>query len=489
MLGNDRVRKGLETLQTVKSLETLDLQDNEIDRTCLPAIQEFLCASNLKQLYLQGNPLHPRDFDELEPIVSKLGRECIVYCYKNKDQPMRKLICSIVKQVGGFDESLSFSNAQLSSIFQKYKDRAAFFQNAVDEEIVYSHKSKLVTAGCEVPLSVAGDEATAITPAQPSSTDSSVRVDTDVLNDAAGVVSVDDASGADLIDVDAHHLDHDMQSNLPSPILSHTRLEPVISSAPSTTPAAPAPSHIDSIVAMGFELEAARVAYTKSGRDVQVCRVFTAHISTFLTENLQRAVQILINKTADSSSDTLAAFPKKKQPIGDAETGLKVGSNRRLEAIPVAPVLRQRRIQDDDDDDDIPVSRGAIAALLPVPQSKLPQVSATNDDDEIVLLRMTQSTQQAAINYSAAVSLTALLDTSINDNSSNSKSLQSNDFKSHGPSEDDDVPMVHPPESNHAIQESMLSPTIPAAAAAPASVASTTVARPKLKGLGSLARR
>jgi len=33
-----RVRKGLETLQTVKSLETLDLQDSVIDRACLPAI-------------------------------------------------------------------------------------------------------------------------------------------------------------------------------------------------------------------------------------------------------------------------------------------------------------------------------------------------------------------------------------------------------------------------------------------------------------------
>jgi hypothetical protein len=298
MLGNDRVRKGLETLQTVKSLETLDLQDNEIDRSCLHAIQEFLCASNVKQLYLQGNPLNFRDFDELEPIVSKLGRECTVYCYKEKDQPMRKLICSVVKQVGGFDDSLSFSNAQLSSIFQKYQDRVAFFQNAVDEEIVYSHKSKAVTEICEVPVLDAVDDSALSPPAKPSSTNSSARVDTVVFDDAAGaalvycasgtdLIDVDDghvdhycASGTDLIDVDDGHLDHNAQSNPPIPSLSLTCPEPSDSSLLTTAPA-PASSDIDTIVAMGFEREAAFIAYNKSGRDVQVCHLFLAQISTF----------------------------------------------------------------------------------------------------------------------------------------------------------------------------------------------------------------
>ena len=280
MLGNDRVRKGLETLQTVKSLETLDLQDNEIDRSCLHAIQEFLCASNVKQLYLQGNPLNFRDFDELEPIVSKLGRECTVYCYKEKDQPMRKLICSVVKQVGGFDDSLSFSNAQLSSIFQKYQDRVAFFQNAVDEEIVYSHKSKAVTEICEVPVLDAGDDSASSSPAKPSSTDSSARVDAVVFDDAAGAALVYRASGTDLIDVDDDHLDHNAQSNPPIPSLSLACPEPSDSSLLTTAPA-PASSDIDTIVAMGFEREAAFIAYNKSGRDVQVCHLFLAQILTF----------------------------------------------------------------------------------------------------------------------------------------------------------------------------------------------------------------
>ena len=123
MLGNDRVRKGLETLQTVKSLHTVDLQDNDIDHACLPAIQEFLRASNVQQLYLQGNCFNSRDFDSLEAFVLKLGRACTVYCYKNKDQPTRKLVCSTVKPAGGFDESLSFSSAQLNSIFKHCNDR------------------------------------------------------------------------------------------------------------------------------------------------------------------------------------------------------------------------------------------------------------------------------------------------------------------------------------------------------------------------------
>ncbi len=211
-----------------------------------------------------------------------------------------------------------------------------------------------------------------------------------------------------------------------------------------------------------------------------------------MTEHLQRTIENLIHKAVDSSSATLTAFPEKKKSNGGLKTGLEVVSNiRSLDAIPAAAVSRQRRIQDDDDDDnddDIPVFRGAISALLPMPQSKLPQVSASNDDDEIVLLRMTQSTQQATVNSSAAVLLTASLDSSANICSSASKSIQSNDDKTHESSGDDDAPMVHPPESHRVIQESTLSPAI-LAAAAQTSLVTAAVVRPKLKGLGSLVRR
>ncbi len=280
MLGNDRVKKGLETLQTVKSLDTVDLQDNEIDRTCLPSIQEFLSASNVKSLYLQGNPLNARDFDEIEPLVTKLGRECTVYCYKDKDRPTRKLICSTVKQIGGFDESLSFSSAQLNSTFQKYKDRVAFFESAASEEITYSRKAKNVAEICEAPPLVAGVEPPASSAAQPAHTDSSASCD------ATAEMNVDDVAAADMLDDNLPaglHCDHNTLTNTDLSINFHAPLEPCLSSPLSSAAAEPASSHIDNMVAMGFQREAASVAYTKSGKDVQVCTIFNLRCRVFNT--------------------------------------------------------------------------------------------------------------------------------------------------------------------------------------------------------------
>jgi hypothetical protein len=256
MLGSDRARKGLETLQTVKSLETLDLQDNLIDRTCLPAIAEFLRASNVKHLYLQGNSLFKYDFDELETVVSKLGRECTVYCYKDKEQPMRKLICTTVKLLGGFDESLSFSSAQLNNIFQRYKDRAAFVENAAAaDEIVYTHTVRPVVECCEDPPSIASLDVAASIAAKPLV----------IACSATGDTVQTTASLSEVLCVDTPPdsiAEHSHESAIILPSISSSKLLP---------PAAPLSTGIDTIVAMGFQREAAEAAYAKCGRDVQVC--------------------------------------------------------------------------------------------------------------------------------------------------------------------------------------------------------------------------
>jgi hypothetical protein len=279
MLGNDRVKKGLEMLQTVKSLKTVDLQDNEIDRACLPAIQEFLRASNVRALYLQGNSLNTRDFDVLEPFVSKLGRECTVYCYKDKDQPMRKLICSTVKQAGGFDESLSFSSVQLNSIFKQYKDRVSFVETAAAEEMVYSHKSKKNSESYQAATSAAVDEASVAV--QHMHTENAVGDSAVLLGDE----TVGDLQ-SDVVNIDDSHLplgdaDHDTRQDLAPSAIAHARLEPKISSSLQAAPRAASPSLIDSIVAMGFKLEAAEVAYAKSNGDVQVRHVFIPWFGVF----------------------------------------------------------------------------------------------------------------------------------------------------------------------------------------------------------------
>jgi hypothetical protein len=279
MLGNDRVRKGLETLQTVKSLKTVDLQDNEIDGACLPAIQEFLRASNVEALYLQGNSLNSRDFDVLEPFVSKLGRECTVYCYKNKDQPMRKLICSTVKQAGGFDESLSFSSFQLNSIFKQYKDRVSFVETAAAEEMVYSHKLKKNSESCQAASSAAVDDASVAVHhihTENAVGDSAVALGDETVGDLR----------SDIVDIDDSHLplddvDHDTRQDLAPSIIVHARLEPNLSSSLQAAAAAASPSHIDSIVAMGFQLEAAENAYAKSNGDVQVRQFFILWFDMF----------------------------------------------------------------------------------------------------------------------------------------------------------------------------------------------------------------
>jgi hypothetical protein len=264
MLGNDRVRKGLEAMQTVKALETLDLQDNQIDRACLPAIADFLRFSNVRELYLQGNPLQPSDFDELEKVVSKLGRECTVYCYKNKDQPTRKLICTTVRQAGGVDESLSFSSAQLNGIFQKCRERDVFLQAAAAaDEITYSHSSRKNSERREDARVIA------------CSTGASGCGD--VHERAAADADASDASES--CRVDALHLN--LQPSPQPPVSSDVQMQPsqITSLLPGPHSHSPAPTHkpltlqpsrIDDIVAMGFERDAVEVAYAKSGQDMQV---------------------------------------------------------------------------------------------------------------------------------------------------------------------------------------------------------------------------
>jgi ubiquitin C-terminal hydrolase len=74
------------------------------------------------------------------------------------------------------------------------------------------------------------------------------------------------------------------------------------------------------------------------------------------------------------------------------------------------PIQRVIRDSDDDDDDDIPVSRNANAALLPLPQSKMPQLL----DDNIVLLQTTSATVPAAAPATVSASVFAPADVTIN---------------------------------------------------------------------------
>lgn len=164
-------------------------------------------------------------------------------------------------------------------------------------------------------------------------------------------------------------------------------------------------------------------------------------------------------------------------------TGVASVGNRGAAAIPVATVPRQRRIRDsDDDDDDIPVFRGASAAVLPAPKSKLVHALASNDDDEIVLLRMTQGSQHGAVNSNVASTSAAPLgipairrDLEIH----NSHTSTTPDRQ------DDDAPMILLVPPAHTSQEG--NPAA-ASAAVPAHTGAAVV-RPKLKGLGSLVRR
>ena len=276
-LGNDWVRKGLETLRTVKSLETLDLQDNAIGRPCLTAIGEFLSYSSVKNLYLQGNLLDPPDFDELEKIVSKLGRECTVYCYNTKNQPTRKLICSNVQQSCGVDESLSFSSAQLNNIFQKYRDRDALIQTAAAaDEITYSRTANTSSKCPEDPPLVAIDNVAA------SDADTTV-------------VSITAQEDPDIIVGDTGEDPHDgsppvvrlPESSPQFPDQSHSYVQPGASASLVPAPEASAPLHIlmdiDQVVAMGFQREAVELAYTRSGQDVQVFSNVSVFGSTPLT--------------------------------------------------------------------------------------------------------------------------------------------------------------------------------------------------------------
>ncbi len=186
------------------------------------------------------------------------------------------------------------------------------------------------------------------------------------------------------------------------------------------------------------------------------------------------------------------AVVHKKKITTDSSNGVGGVVKRNLEAIPLATVPRQRRIRDsdDDDDDDIPVSRKAIAALLPLPQPKMSQLLALNDDhdDEIVLLRTTQSTQQGATNASVVASSAAPIDISAMTSRSALNTVQLDDNQAYERAEDDDAPMVHPSEMNHNVIEPAPSASRPSAAAS-SGMASTSAARPKLKGLGSLVRR
>ena len=184
------------------------------------------------------------------------------------------------------------------------------------------------------------------------------------------------------------------------------------------------------------------------------------------------------------------AVVQKKKNSMDSSNGVGGVVKRNLEAIPVATVPRQRRIRDsdDDDDDDIPVSRKAIAALLPLPQSKMPQLLEPNDDhdDEIVLLRTTQSTQQGATIASVVASSAAPIDIPTMTSRSALNTVQLDANQTYERAEDDDAPMVHPSEMNHSVDEPEPSASRPSAAA---SSCIGSAVRPKLKGLGSLVRR
>jgi hypothetical protein len=201
------------------------------------------------------------------------------------------------------------------------------------------------------------------------------------------------------------------------------------------------------------------------------------HVLTFV----QRAVEILIKQAAVSSPLPPVTHSQKNGSEDASITGVTSVGNRNGAAIPVATVPRQRRIRDsDDDDDDIPVFRGASAAVLPTPKSKLAQALASNDDDEIVLLRMTQASQHSAISSHVASSTAPHLDVPAIQRDSDPPC----DHKSTCNHQDDDAPMVALVESAHAAREG--TPT----AASPAVKARTAAAvRPKLKGLGSLVRR
>jgi hypothetical protein len=81
------------------------------------------------------------------------------------------------------------------------------------------------------------------------------------------------------VDIDDDHLsldevDHDTRHDLPPSIIVHKRPVPTLSASLQAAPSAASPSHIDSIVAMGFQLDAAEVAYAKSNGDVQVRQCF-----------------------------------------------------------------------------------------------------------------------------------------------------------------------------------------------------------------------
>jgi hypothetical protein len=460
MLESERVRKGLEMLQTVKSLETFDLQDNAIDRSCLPAIVEFLRASNVKHLYLQGNRLNKWDFDELESVVSKLGRECTVYCYKDKDQPMRKLICSTIRQVDAMDDSLSFSTAHLNNIFQKYKDRRAVSNEALlTEEIVYSHNSRKISEPVQ-PLPCAVSDA--------------VEADQAVAAD----VSIGDCTVShDVCAPEGPCQEVPPRMDLPDLPLVHSRahMQPCPSEAMPSHPA-PALTPIDSMVAMGFEREAAVNAYAKSGCDLQVClHVFLFCILVF-TRFPQRAVDILITEASISQPLTSSSHQKKAAKIKTFTNDSKSNSSREAPA-QLQNATRHRRIQESDDDDELPVSRSASAAVLPAPEPKSAQKLSVEDDDEIILMRLTQSAPRDAVDLSAAPSPTGFLDPTTSSLSSTT-AAQNRSVVHSNQDDQDDAPIARcvQPALAAADPQSLAAPPAPAA-------------RPKLKGLGSLVRR
>ena len=109
-------------------------------------------------------------------------------------------------------------------------------------------------------------------------------------------------------------------------------------------------------------------------------------------------MEILIRHASGSSSTPSTAHLNTKNTKKDYVADVR---DRSAAALPVATVPRHRRIQDSDDDsDDVPALRGAGAAALPAPQTKLVQTLVPRDDDEIILL--TQSMHHGALNSSAA---------------------------------------------------------------------------------------
>jgi hypothetical protein len=190
----------------------------------------------------------------------------------------------------------------------------------------------------------------------------------------------------------------------------------------------------------------------------------------------QRAVDILITEASISQPLTSSSHQKKAAKIKTFTNDSKSNSSREAPA-QLQNATRHRRIQESDDDDELPVSRSASAAVLPAPEPKSAQKLSVEDDDEIILMRLTQSAPRDAVDLSAAPSPTGFLDPTTSSLSSTT-AAQNRSVVHSNQDDQDDAPIARcvQPALAAADPQSLAAPPAPAA-------------RPKLKGLGSLVRR